>query len=436
LSCGDIVYDSLEEAAFRLSLLMALWQEKPFSGGHQMKPKRMSILIPFVVVAVLCSCGLAACPSADLTGDCFVDFNDFALLAADWPAMDYNDLALLAAQWLAPDPRVPDDMAYIPGGTFEMGDSLGDGSSDELPVHTVTIDSFYMSEYVITNRQYCDYLNSAMSEGLVTVTSGVVYQAGSGTSYPYCDTNSASTYSQIDCNDVSGIFSVRTKSGRDMANDPMVMVSWYGAVAYCNWLSQQQGKEQCYNLSTWNCDFGKHGYRLATEGEWERAARGGLAGRRFPWGNDIYHTQANYYSDAGYSYDKGPTRGYHPLWNDAIDPYTSPVGFFDGTIKYKSDYNWPGSATSYQTTSGANNFGLYDMAGNVWEWCNDWYSSSYYNSSPTNNPTGPFGPVTYRVLRGGCWHGNAYGCWVAYRGYFRPGFRSRYYGFRVVLDIE
>jgi sulfatase modifying factor 1 len=382
--------------------------------------KTLSILISFIVIAVSVGLALAACPSADLTGDCFVDYEDFALMAA---------------QWLTTDPCIPNDMAYIPNGEFQMGDSFSEGGSNELPVHTVTVDSFYMGKYEITNRQYCDYLNSAWP-GQIKVVSGIVYAASdSGNSYRYCDTSTSSSYSQIAYS--GDVFSVRTKNGRDMSNDPMVQVSWYGAAAYCNWRSQQAGKEQCYNLSTWTCDFSKHGYRLATEAEWEYAARGGLSGRRFPWGNDIYHTQSNYYSSTSYSYDKGPTRNYHPLWNDGIYPYTSPVGFFDGTMKYKANYNWPGSATSYQTTSGANSYGLYDMAGNVWEWCNDWYSSSYYSSSPTNNPTGPTGPITgfFRVIRGGYWNNDAHYCRVAYRISLYPNGRHDGIGFRIVLDF-
>ena len=229
---------------------------------------------------------------------------------------------------------------------------------------------------------------------------------------------------------------MRSKSGRSMVDDPMLAVSWYGAAAYCNWRGQQESKEQCYDLSTWNCDFSKKGYRLATEAEWEYAARGGLSSKRFPWGNDIYHTQANYNSNSYYSYDKGPTRGYHPLWNDhEVYPYTSPVGFFDGTVKYKTDYNWPGSATSYQTTSGASNYGLYDMAGNVSEWCNDLYSSSYYSSSATNNPTGPVSG-SLRIIRGGTWISSANYCRVAHRNFGDPTARYNGVGFRLVLDIE
>lgn len=306
---------------------------------------------------------------------------------------------------------IPSDMVSIPGGTFQMGDSKGEGYSNELPVHTVTLSSFSMGKYDITNSQYCAFLESALSQGLITVTSGVVYKAGSGTSYPYCDT-SASSYSQIAYS--GGVFSVRTKGGRNMSNDPMVMVSWYGSVAYCNWRSQQEGKEQCYNLSTWVCDFTKNGYHLPTEAQWEYAACGGLSGKRFPWGDTITHSQANYYSSSSYAYDISPTRGYHPTWNDGIYPYTSPVGSFS-----------------------ANGYGLYDMAGNVSDFCNDWYGS--YNSSPQTNPTGPTSG-SHWVLRGGGWGYDARGCRVATR-LFTSASRYSYgrdflYGFRVSLDLN
>jgi formylglycine-generating enzyme required for sulfatase activity len=294
-----------------------------------------------------------------------------------------------------------------------MGDSFWEGDLDERPVHTVTVDSFYMGKYEVTNRQYCDYLNSALSQGLITVTGGVVYKTASGSNYPYCDTSTSNSYSQISCS--GGVFSVRTKNGRDMSNDPMAMVSWYGAAAYCNWRNQQEGKEQCYNLSTWRCDFSKHGYRLATEEEWEYGARGGLSGRRFPWGNSISHSQANYYSywEAGhpyYWYDVSPTRDYHPDWDD-LYPCTSPSGSF-----------------------AANNYGLYDMAGNVWEWCNDSYSGPYYGSSPASNPTGlTTGP--HRILRGGAWNFQPDFCRVAYRYHRMPEARYIHFGFRLALDF-
>ncbi|MHC4743555.1 MAG: formylglycine-generating enzyme family protein [Planctomycetota bacterium] len=180
---------------------------------------RGPVIIGLVVLAAFCNCTFAACPSADLNGDCFVDFNDLAILAADWPVTDYDDLALMAAQWLAPDPRVPNDMVFIPAGTFQMGDNLGDGLSDELPVHMVTLDSFYMGTCEVTSGQYCDYLNSALAQGLITVTDGIVYKGDSGTSYPYCHTSStSSSHSQIAYS--GGVFSARMKNGRDMSKDP------------------------------------------------------------------------------------------------------------------------------------------------------------------------------------------------------------------------
>ncbi len=480
-----------------------------------MRRKTLSILISIVVIAVSVGLTLAACPSADLTGDCLVNFLDFQMMASQGSLLE---LHTMAAQWLESDddpptilsqvdmqmqepnsfavqfvvvgkqrvdrtvfqyecqvilenildsnfenahlvmvaypdnmtiidPHVtfgdarigpgesaasidtcsftvdrseqinplevtwryvtaPEEMVFIPGGTFQMGDSFSEGNSRELPVHTVTVDSFYMGRCEVTNRQYCDYLNSAWP-GQIKVVSDIVYAASdSGNSYPYCGTYVSDPGSQIDFSDPD--FSVRTKSGRDMSNDPMVEVSWYGAAAYCNWRSQQEGKEQCYNLSTWACDFGKHGYRLATEAEWEYAARGGFSGRRFPWGDTITHSQANYYSSSSYSYDVSPTRGYHPNWDD-VYPYTSPGGSF-----------------------AANNYGLYDMAGNVSEWCNDWYGS--YSSASQTNPTGPTSG-SYRVLRGGCWGDDALVCRVAYRRGIRPYVRVNGFGFRCVLDF-
>jgi formylglycine-generating enzyme required for sulfatase activity len=304
-------------------------------------------------------------------------------------------------------------VVLIPAGTFQMGDSIGDGYIDERPLHIVTLDSFAIGKYEITNGQYCAFLNAALLSQL-KVFNGIVY-AGDDTanSFPFCDTSTSSSSSQIAFSNNS--FSVRTKGGKDMINHPMVMVSWYGAVAYCNWRSRQEGKQTCYDLSTWNCDFSGKGYRLPTEAEWEYAARGDRTGKRFSWGDTISHIQANYFSvwsggKPKFSYDQNPISGFHPSWNDGSMPYISQVGGFP-----------------------ANDYGVYDMVGNVGEWCNDLYG--IYSSSSQTNPTGPV-IGGFRIHRDGGWDASAGHSRVSVRFGGHPNSRSDAGGFRVVLKLK
>jgi sulfatase modifying factor 1 len=361
----------------------------------------------------------------DINSDNKVDLNDYYSLSKHWlqgncagsngcdqtdinesGSVDIEDLFLLCERWLENLYHIPPDMVSIPAGTFQMGDLLYEGSSNEFPVHAVTLSSFYIGKYEITNGQYCLYLNSALQMGLITVVNNEVYQAGSGLNYAYC--NIGSSYSQIHF--TNNTFTVSTKGAREMSNDPVVMIDWYGAVAYCNWRSQQENRELCYNLSTWECDFSKKGYRLPTEAQWECAARGGLSGMRFPWGAKISHDNANYYS-SDYIYDESLDRSYDPIWSaDNIAPFTSPVGSFE-----------------------ANEFGIYDMIGNVQEWCQDWYDRNYYSDSPTNNPTGPM-TGSNRVFRGGGWNNHGVNCRMSRREFTSPFGGSQSHGFRLVLE--
>ena len=205
------------------------------------------------------------------------------------------------------------------------------------------------------------------------------------------------------------------------ANHPAHSLTWYDAVKWCNARSEKENKTPAYytdaGLSVpyrggqtdvqndwvnWSS-----GYRLPTEAEWEKAARGGLSGQRFPWGDTISESQANYYGDTGnYSYDLGPN-GYNATFATGGFPYTSPAGYF-----------------------GANGYGLYDMAGNVWEWCWDWYGA--YSSGSQPDPRGPTSG-SYRVLRGGGWHSYAFNCRTADRGSNYPTGSIYGIGFRPVL---
>ena len=150
---------------------------------------------------------------------------------------------------------------------------------------------------------------------------------------------------------------------------------------------------------------------MPTEAEWEKAARGGASGHRFPWSDadTITWSRANYEAyPSSYAYDVNPTSGYNPAWTSGGSPYTTPVGSF-----------------------AANGYGLYDMAGNVWQWCWDWYGS--YSSGSQTDPRGP-ASGSLRVFRGGGWDSNAFRCRVASRReYDWPDYVNSGMGFRAVL---
>ncbi|MEK7782309.1 MAG: formylglycine-generating enzyme family protein, partial [Candidatus Binatota bacterium] len=221
-------------------------------------------------------------------------------------------------------------MVFIPEGAFLMGSE--DGPDNEKPAHQVWVDSFRIGKFPVTNREYR------------------IFAEENGSSEPPFWPEEM--FSQPD--------------------KPVVGPSWYDAIAYCDWLSKRTGNR----------------FRLPSEAEWERAARGGKEGKKYPWGDEPPSERPF----AGYDLERGgPQR----------------VGL-----------NEP------------NGFGLYDMSEGVHEWCSDYYDSDYYRYSPERNPQGPPSGQR-RASRGGSWRHRIKFSRCAARSSLNPSFRYADYGFRV-----
>jgi formylglycine-generating enzyme len=224
------------------------------------------------------------------------------------------------------------EIIIIPEGSFLMGSE--DGQENERPCHRVSIDSFGIGKFPVTNREYRIFVADAHAVPPPFVSDPMFSDA----------------------------------------NQPVVGVTWHDAVAYCQWLSERTG----------------HQFRLPTEAEWERAARGGREGALYPWGDQPPSAR----SFAGYNSETGG-----PEQVGANPP---------------------------------NEFGLYDMSEGVHEWCSDYYEAGYYRHSPEKNPPGPaFGQR--RASRGGSWRHRIKFSRCAARSSLPPTFKYADYGFRLAL---
>ncbi|MBN1476920.1 SUMF1/EgtB/PvdO family nonheme iron enzyme [Candidatus Sumerlaeota bacterium] len=301
------------------------------------------------------------------------------------------------------------DMIAVPAGSFSMGDPWGEGYAEELPVHTVTLSAYEIGRFEVTNAEYAAFLNSAD----VTVVGSSVYLSDNSTN-ELISVDTVYDHSQIIHS--GGSFSVNVRDNLSMGDHPVVLVTWHGAAAFCNWLSRQRGYQEVYTESgDWPSDLSQGGYHLPTEAQWERAAA---------WEPEHGHWRYGYTDDSidptRANYSLGLNTHVNPL-NLTDTPYTSPVGHFSGASG---------------TVESSSDIGCFDMSGNVWEWCNDWYSETYYGSSPTTDPEGPSPSfqLIYRVIRGGSWAGYLDECRSARRVWGEPQSRSEAGGFRIARN--
>lgn len=257
------------------------------------------------------------------------------------------------------------DYLLVPAGAFLMGDNFGDGDPRERPVHEVQLDAFYIAKLEMSNGEWRQFRDDPGYDNPAFWPNGHVVPKDQVPYWTQPNNHGGGT--------------------PDSDAYPVLGVNWDSAVAYAAWLSARTG----------------HRYRLPTEAEWEKAARG-TDQRKYPWGNTIDRSHANYVGSQ--AFDTG-----------------RPVGFFDGSRR-----------GTFQTTSNASPYGALDMAGNVMEWCQDWYDRDYYASSPRVNPTGP-ATGAYRVVRGGTFFMEAFDLRTYSRSGAWPSFQAhRMIGFRLV----
>lgn len=274
---------------------------------------------------------------------------------------------------------------YVPAGDFTMGSNAAEVDLAFEICKQYRGDTCQRSWYTNQSPQHRVYVDGywIMRTEVTNAQYGRFVDAGGYTTERYWTGEGWAWRTQNNISAPSWWTDVRFNGG----DYPVVGVGWYEAVAYANWLAERTGMA----------------LRLPTEAEWEKAARG-EDGRIYPWGDEWDGSRLNYC-------DSNCTQDWKDTSQDDGYQYTAPAGSYP---------------------AGASPYGVLDMAGNVWEWVQDWYDSGYYADSPLANPTGPE-MGTYRVIRGGSWYSNASVGRSAYRhGFNIPGIRVSSMGLRLV----
>ncbi len=297
----------------------------------------------------------------------------------------------------------PTNMVFVEGGTFTMGDTWGNGRESARPVHSVTLDAFEMSICEITQSEMAQVMNWAYENEKIVVRKKAVRSNEREPEDLFPSENLGWAEESFEPEEV------------DL---PAHQVSWYGAAAYCNYRSEMEGLKSCYKMKgseRWQCNREANGYRLPTEAEWEYAARGGALGRNTKYsGSDIL-------DEVGWG-RKTEVRQH---------------GAFEGVgTRYAGTGPVLVSKMQVVGQKTCNELEFYDMSGNVWEWCNDWYGD--YEDGSQTNPAGSGNPnkKKTRVIRGGSYGSMGEGsCRVDFRGLSTSAKWDWSIGFRVVRSV-
>jgi formylglycine-generating enzyme required for sulfatase activity len=252
------------------------------------------------------------------------------------------------------------NLARIPAGEFLMGAS--DAEEDERPVHRVNISEFFIGRFPVTHDEYARFVRATGHPA--PAIRGLPLIAAAGRDALFKEMAAPYVWE-------------KNEPPVGHGSHPIVLVQYDDAFAYCRWLSDSIGRA----------------VRLPTEAEWEKAARGGVEGHRYPWGNDIDPARCNFLVDPSVKRQRG----------------TRPTGTFP-----------------------PNPYGLYDMCGNVWEWVSDWYGAEYYGNGDPRDPRGPSSGAM-RIVRGGSWVNDDVSMLrCAYRHKVPPDTYAYSVGFRIV----